>query len=185
MKSEEIDELELKLEEAIEFYGEELKNIRTGRVNPQLVEDLEIDYYGAKTPLKQAASVAAQDARTIIITPWDKDNLVNIEKAISESDLNVSPNNDGNVVRISFPPLTEERREELVKLANKKTEEARIKVRQAREEAWDKVQSDEKEGKISEDDKFKTKDKLQKMVDEYNGRIEEMSKKKMDEVMTV
>ncbi len=180
-----IDEIKLKLEEVLEGYQDELKNIRTGRANPSLVEDLEVDYFGAKTPIKQVASIAASDARSITITPWDKDNLVIIEKAVSESDLNVNPVNDGTLVRINFPALTEERRAELAKVVGKKTEETRIRIRKVREEAWDQIQKQEKDGEISEDDKFRNKDELQKAIDEYNKKVEEMAKKKEEEVMTV
>lgn len=185
MNNEDVQVTRLQLEEIIEFYQEELRNIRTGRANPLLVEDMEVEYYGSKTPLKQTASISAQDARTIVITPWSKDSLVYIEKTINESDLNVNPVNDGKVIRLTFPQLTEERRRELVKIAKKKTEEARIKVRKVREEVWDDIQLKEKNGKISEDDKFRSKDKLQEIVDEFNKKIEELSSKKEGEIMQV
>lgn len=185
MNNEDVQAMRLQLEEIIEFYQEELGNIRTGRANPSLVEDMEVEYYGSKTPLKQIASISAQDARTIVITPWSKDSLVDIEKTISESDLNINPVNDGSVIRLTFPQLTEERRRELVKIAKKKTEEARIKIRKVREEVWDDVQSKEKSGEIPEDDKFRSKDKLQEIVDEFNKQIEELSGKKEEEIMQV
>lgn len=185
MNNDEIQALKKKLEEAIEFFQGELKNVRTGRANPAMVEDIQIDYYGAKSPLKQVASISSQDARTITITPWSKDSLVYIEKAINESDLNINPINDGNVIRLSFPSLTEERREELVKVVGKKTEEARIRVRKIREEVWDEIQRKEKNGEISEDDKFKGKETLQKFVDEFNSKIEELNKKKEGEIRQV
>ncbi len=184
-KSEQIKNLKTTLDEAVSYYQEELGKVRSGRISPQVVEDLPVEYYGTSSPLKQVAMVSAQDARTIVVSPWDKDSLVAIEKAIKDSDLNVNPNNDGSVVRLSFPALTEERRMELVKLLGKKTEEARIKVRQAREEVMDEVQKQEKNGEISEDDKFKTKDEVQKVVDEYNGKIEELSEKKEKTIMEV
>lgn len=185
MNNDEIQALKKKLEEAIEFFQGELKNVRTGRANPAMVEDIQIDYYGAKSPLKQVASISSQDARTITITPWSKDSLVYIEKAINESDLNINPINDGNVIRLSFPSLTEERREELVKVVGKKTEEVRIRVRKIREEVWDEIQRKEKNGEISEDDKFKGKETLQKFVDEFNSKIEELNKKKEGEIRQV
>ncbi|MEA2006654.1 MAG: ribosome recycling factor [Patescibacteria group bacterium] len=185
MKNEDMQIIRLELEGAVEFFQEELINIRTGRANPLLVEDLEMEYYGSKTPLKQVASISVQDARTIVITPWSKDSLVDIEKAVSESDLNLNPVNDGNVIRLVFPQLTEERRMELVKVMKKKTEEARIKVRKVREDAWDGIQKKEKDGKISEDDKFRQKDSLQGIIDEFNKKIEQLSDKKEEEVMQV
>ncbi|HLN18954.1 MAG TPA: ribosome-recycling factor, partial [Patescibacteria group bacterium] len=125
------------------------------------------------------------DPRTIMISPWDKDNLVNIEKAVRESQLNLNPINDGQVIRINIPTLTEERRKELVKVLNQKTEEARVSVRKNREEVWDEIQELEKNGKIGEDDKFNGKEKLQKIVDEYNEKIEEIREKKEQEIMTI
>ncbi len=180
-----IDDLKLNLEEVIAYFKEDLSKIRSGRVNPQMIEELKVDYYGALSPLKQMASVSSQDARTIVISPWDKDSLTSIEKAINDSDLNVNPNNDGNIIRLNFPPLTEERRDELIKLVGKKEEEARIKVRQTREEVWNDIQKQEKLGEISEDDKFKAKDQLQKVVDEYNNKIEELAQNKEESMREI
>ena len=173
------------LEKIIEQYQQELKSVRTGRANPQVVEDLMIDYFGTMTPIKQAANVSASDARTIVIAPWNKDSLVDIEKAINESDLGINPINDGEVIRLSFPPLTEERRVELTKIVGQKSEEARIKVRKLREKIREEIQQDEKEGKISEDDKARKEKELQQIIDEYNQKIEEIHKKKEEELMTV
>jgi len=181
----ELKNLKVSLEEAVEYYQEELGKVRSGRINPQMIEDLTVDYYGAKSPLKQVALVSAQDARNIVISPWDKDSLVAIEKTIKESDLNINPNNDGTVIRLNFPPLTEERRMDLVKILGKKTEEARIRIRQIREEVWDKVQEQERAGEISEDDKFKLKEQMQEIVDEYNGKIGELAQRKEKSIMEV
>jgi ribosome recycling factor len=149
------------------------------------VDGLLVEYYGSKSPLKQMASVTVPEARQILITPWSRDSLVNIEKAIRESQLNLNPINDGQVIRVNIPALNEERRKELVKILNQKAEDARVTVRRTREDIWDKIQNLEKGGGIAEDDKFAGKDKLQKVVDEYNGRIEEIRKKKEEEIMTV
>jgi ribosome recycling factor len=172
-------------EKSMEFYKEELGKLRTGRASTSLVEGLMVDYYGTKSPIKQVASISTPEARTIMISPWDKDNLVNIEKAVRESQLNLNPINDGQVIRINIPALTEERRKELVKVLNQKTEDARIAVRKIREDLWDEIQDLEKSGKIGEDDKFAGKDKLQKVVDEYNSKIEGIRDKKEEEIMTV
>lgn len=172
-------------EGSLEWFNQELKNIRTGRATPALVEDLKINYYGTPTSLKQAASISTSDARTIVISPWSKDSLVDIEKAINDSGLNLNPNNDGNVIRIILPSLTEERRRELVKLLNKKMEQGRIRIRQAREAAWDEIQDKVRAGEIPEDDKFKAKDKLQEVVNRFNNFIEEAGKKKQEEIMQV
>lgn len=185
MYNEVIDKRKGDLEKAIEHFKNELGKIRTGRANSALVEDLLVDYYGTKTPLKQIASINTPEPRQIVIQPWDKGALVSIEAAIRESDLNLNPNNDGTLVRINLPMLTEERRRDMVKMLNQKAEEGRIAVRSIREEIWKEIQDTEKEGKMSEDDKFKGKDKLQEIVDEYNKKIEEIRARKEAEIMTV
>jgi len=173
------------IEKSLEHFKEELNQVRTGRASTALVENLLVDYYSAKSPLKQIASITVPEPRTITIAPWDKDSLVNIEKAIRESQLNLNPNNDGQVIRINIPALTEDRRKELIKLLNQKAENARIAIRKHREDVWEEIQKMEKEGKIGEDDKFIGKDKLQEVVDEYNAKIEEIRTKKEQEVMTI
>lgn len=172
-------------EAAIEHFKVEGGKLRTGRANPSLVEDLLVDYYGTKTPLKQIASVNTPEARLIAIQPWDRGALVAIESAIRESDLNLNPTNDGILIRIALPMLTEERRKDLVKVLNQKAEEARISVRSIREDAWKEIQAAENDGLMSEDDKFKGKEKLQEVVDEFNKKIEEVRAKKEQEIMTV
>ena len=166
------------------FEGEAIK-IRTGRAHPGLVENLSVDYYGTRTPLRQIASISIPEARQILISPWDKGSLVLIEAAIRESDLGLNPGNDGVALRITLPALTEETRKNLVKSLNQKAEEARIAVRNVREEIWRDIQDFEKSGDISEDDKFAGKEELQKVVDEYNQKLETLRKKKEEEVMTV
>lgn len=173
------------LEKAIEHLKLETGKIRTGRANPSMVEDLLVDYYGTKTPMKQVASINTPEPRMIVIQPWDKGALTAIESAIRESDLNLNPNNDGVLVRVNIPMLTEERRKEMVKTLNQKTEDGRIAVRSIRENVWKEIQDAEKRGEISEDDKFKGKDKLQEIIDEYNKKIEDIRVKKEVEIMTV
>ena len=173
------------LDKSLEHLKEELNQLRIGRASASLVENLMVDYYGSKAPIKQVASITTPEARLIVISPWNKDDLTNIEKALRESQLNLNPNNDGQVIRINIPPLTEERRKELVKILNQKTEEAKISIRQHREEVWEEIQKLEKSGKIGEDDKFSGKDKLQTVVDEYNKKIEEIRTKKEQEILTV
>ncbi|HEX8974754.1 MAG TPA: ribosome recycling factor [Patescibacteria group bacterium] len=173
------------LEKAIEHFKSEAGKVRTGRANPSMVEDILVDYYGAKTPLKQMAAVNTPEPRQITIQPWDRSALAAIEGAIRESDLGFNPVNDGILVRITIPTMTEERRKEMVKLLNQKAEEGRIAVRSIREEIMKEIQEAEKEGLMSEDDKFKGKDKLQEIVDEYNKKIEENRSKKETEIMTV
>ncbi|MDD5463950.1 MAG: ribosome recycling factor [Candidatus Moranbacteria bacterium] len=173
------------LEKSVEHFKGEAGKIRTGRANPSLVEDLLVDYYGAKTPLKQIASINTPEPRTIAIQPWDRGALAAIETAIRNSDLNMNPTNDGVLVRINIPMLTEERRKEMVKMLNQKGEEARIAVRSIREEILKEIKDAEKAGEISEDDEFAGKEKLQVIVDEYNKKIEELRAKKEVEIMTV
>jgi len=180
-----INSLKERLNESIEKYQAELGSIRTGRANPQIVEDLVIDYFGVPTPIKQAANVTSSDARTIVISPWSKDSLIDIEKAINESELGINPVNDGENIRLSFPPLTEERRKELVKVVGQKTEEAKIRVRKLRENVREEIQREEKEGKISEDDKFRDEEELQKIIDEYNKQIDVIHSKKEEDLMSV
>ncbi len=180
-----MQELEKKLSEVIEKFQNELKSIRTGRANPKVVEDLIIEYFGAPTPLKQAANISAIDARTIVISPWSKDSLVDIEKAINESDLGITPVNDGEVIRLTFPALTEERRKEIAKLVGQKAEEARIKIRQIREKYKESIEKEEKESKIGEDEKIRQEKELQKIIDKYNQKVEEIQKEKEEEIMTV
>ena len=185
MYKEIIESKKSELEKSLEHFKEELNQLRTGRASTALVEGLFVDYYGVKSPLKQVASISVPEPRTIVISPWDKDNLVNIEKALRESQLNLNPNNDGQVIRINIPPLNEERRKELVKILNQKAEDGKISIRQHREEMWEAIQNLEKEGKIGEDDKFIGKDKLQEVIDGYNKKIEEIRAKKEEEIMTV
>lgn len=180
-----IEERKLDLDEAVNHFTEEIGKIRTGRANAGMVEGLMVDYYGARTPLKQIATINTPEPRTILIQPWDKGSLAGIESAIRESDMGFNPNNDGQVIRINIPALNEERRTELVKFLNKKTEESKIAVRTIREDVWKKIQDLEKEGKIAEDEKFLGKDLLQKVVDEYNAKLETLREKKEKEIMTV
>ncbi|MEK7598787.1 MAG: ribosome recycling factor [Patescibacteria group bacterium] len=185
MYNEIINKKQPEFEKAVEHFKEELNQLRTGRASAALVENLNVDYYGAKSPLKQVASISIPEPRTIVISPWDKGSLVNIEATIRESQLNLNPMNDGQVIRINIPPLNEERRKELVKVLNQKTEEAKITVRRIREEIWSEIQKMEKEGEIGEDEKFIGKDKLQEAVDSYNKIIEEVREKKEKDIMTV
>ncbi|MFZ2187881.1 MAG: ribosome recycling factor [Candidatus Moraniibacteriota bacterium] len=170
---------------AVEHFASEAAKIRTGRANPGLVEGLIVDYYGTKTPLKQIASIAIPEARQIVIQPWDKGSLVQIEAAIRESDLGLNPGNDGLAIRIILPSLTEDRRRDLVKALNSRAEESRIAIRTIREGIWKDIQDKERAGEISEDDKFLGKDELQKVVDDYNQKLEAVRKKKEEEILTV
>lgn len=173
------------MEKAIDRFREEIGKLRAGRANSAMVENLIVDYYGSKSPLKQIASINVPEPRLIVIQPWSKDNLVDIEKAINESQLGFNPTSDGQVIRIVIPALNEERRAELVKVLGKYAEAARVAVRQAREDVWDEIQELVRQGKMGEDGKFSGKEKLQKIVDEYNGKIEEVRERKEKEVMEI
>ncbi|OIP58370.1 MAG: ribosome recycling factor [Candidatus Moranbacteria bacterium CG_4_9_14_3_um_filter_45_14] len=172
-------------ENVVEHFASEAAKIRTGRANPGLVEGLMVDYYGTKTPLRQIANIMIPEARQILIQPWDKGSLVSIEAALRESDLGLNPGNDGLALRITLPALTEDRRHDLVKTLNSKAEEGRIAIRTVREVLWKDIQEKEHAGEISEDDKFQGKDELQKVVDEYNKKLEIIREKKETEILTV
>jgi ribosome recycling factor len=185
MSIENIDDLQLKFEEIVEQFQTELKKMKTGRANAGLVESVQVDCFGTRMPLLHIATINVLDARTIEISPWNKDQLKEIKKAISNSDLGLNPSEDGQVIRITIPPMTEERRLEMVKQLGKKSEEAKIRMRRNREDFWNKIQKQEKEGLISEDDKFKNKEDLQKLMDEYNRKIDEIEEKKREDLMQV
>jgi len=164
-------------------FKDEIRKIHTGRAIPALVEDIQVDYYGSKAPIKQVASINIPEPRMIVIAPWNKDDLVSIQKAITESDLKVNPQNDGEVVRIILPALTEERRLEMTKIIGKEKEESRVVVRKTREDAWENAQNLCKQGTLSEDDKFRLKDKLQEIVDKINRELDDLAKAKEEEIM--
>lgn len=185
MYQESIEKKKPEIEKSLDHFQLELQKLRTGRASTALVEDLLVDYYGAKSPLKQLASVTIPESRTIAISPWDKGALPAIEKAIRESELNLNPNNDGQLIRITVPALNEERRKDLARVLNQKAEEVRIAIRKHREEVWEEIQSFAKEGRIGEDEKFKGKDSLQELVDEYNRKIEDIRKVKEKEILTI
>ncbi|MBI2587993.1 ribosome recycling factor [Candidatus Azambacteria bacterium] len=174
-----------KAEAIIDHLTHELAGLRTGRATPALVEDILVEQYGAKLPLKQLASISVPEPRTLLIHPWDKAALSAIEKAIAASELSLAPVVDGDQVRISIPQLTEERRGELTKLAHAKMEDARIALRREREEIWKNIQEEERAGRIREDEKFRLKDELEKFVKDANEKIDELGKRKEGEIMAV
>lgn len=177
--------LEPKLDKAIEFLKGELAALHTGRANPVLVSDVLVEVYGSKMPLKSVASITTPDPKSIIITPWDKSTLSFIEKAILTSNLGFTPVNDGQSVRINIPPLNEERRRDFVKIVTSKAEEARISVRNLRHEAHEEIRKGQTEGKITEDEKFRGEEQLQKLVEEYNKKVDDLAKAKEEEIMQV
>jgi len=156
-----INEFKKKLDSSVNFFKEEIKSIRTGRATPGLVEDIKIDYYNTPTLLKQLAAISTPEPRLIVISPYDKSALANIEKAVSESELGLMGANDGNVIRITIPPLTEERREEYVKLIHTKAEETRVSMRNIRREEMEALEAQEKSGDVTEDERFKGEKQIQ------------------------
>lgn len=177
--------LKPKLNNILEHLKNESASLRTGRASPALVEDLEVEYYGAKTPLKALASIASPEPRQIVIQPWDKNVLGPIQKAIQSSPLGINPIAGKDMIRLVIPSLTEERRKELIKLLGRHLEDARIQVRREREDALKEIDRKEKAKEISEDEKFRKKDEIQKMVDEANKKIGEIGSAKEKEIMTV
>ncbi|KKR03053.1 MAG: Ribosome-recycling factor [Parcubacteria group bacterium GW2011_GWF2_39_13b] len=185
MHKELINKIKPEINKAIEHLKSELGGLQVGRATPALVENIEVDCYGGRTPVRQIASINAPEPRMLVIQPWDPAITKDIERAISSARSGLSVAVDGEIVRINIPPLNEERRRELISVLSEKLEQARIAVRLRREKVWKEIQDLAREGKIREDDKFRAKDELQDLVDEYNEKIEEMGESKKKEVMTV
>jgi ribosome recycling factor len=177
--------LKKRMDKTIESLKEEFKKVRSGRANSALVEDLIVEYYGNRLPLKQLASISVPEPRLIVVQPWDKGSLSDIEKAFHKSDLMLNPNNDGKVVRIAIPPLTEERRKELVKVAKGKTEDARVAIRNIRRDGNDEVKQAEKDGHVSEDDSKRAMEDIQKITDEFIEQVNKLLEGKEAEIMEV
>ncbi len=177
--------LKEKMEKVINTYSERLSEIRAGRANPAILNKIRIDYYGTQTPINQVAAVSVPEARLIVIQPWDASVLKEIEKAILTSDIGINPNNDGKVIRLSFPELTEERRKEIVKDVKKMAEEAKVAVRNVRREGIDKFKADQKAGDITEDDLKNAENEIQKLTDKYVEEADKIAEKKEKEVMSI
>lgn len=175
--------LKKKTEEIKEYFKNDISSLRTGRASPALVENIVVDSYGTKTLLKHLASISAEDAKTIRIVPWDASVLKNIEIAFSVSGFGAQPVADKQSIRIVLPSLTEERRKSLLKLLGEKLEEAKISLRLGRDETWKDIQEKERKGEIPEDDKFRFKDDLQKIIEKTTEEMEEFSKKKEKEII--
>ncbi|MBN1317108.1 MAG: ribosome recycling factor [Anaerolineales bacterium] len=170
---------------AIEALKIDLSRIRTGRASPALVQGVVVEYYGMPTPLNQLATISAPEPQLLTIRPFDRSSLGVIEKAILKSELGLTPNNDGRIIRLAIPRLTEERRQELVKVVNRRLEEARVAIRNVRRDVMDDLRSFEKEKMISEDDLYLGKDKLQEITDEFVEEVSEVGKRKEIEIMEV
>ena len=178
-------EMEHKMQKAVDVLKGEFGGIRTGRANAALLDGIKVLSYGNPTPLNQVAGISVPEARLIVISPWDKSLMGEIEKAIMKSDLGLTPANDGKVIRLPIPTLTEERRHELVKVVKKMSEESKVAIRNIRREANDEIKKLEKDKKISEDDSRKAHDKTQVATDKYIAMIDEVLKKKDKEIMEV
>ncbi len=171
-----------KMEKSASLLAQELSKLRTGRATPALLDGIKIEYYGSTLPLNQVATISIPEPRLMIIQPWDKTALGSIEKAIYKSAIGLTPNNDGNVIRLSIPPLTTERRDELVKLTQKLGEDTKVAIRNIRREANSEIKKEEKNKKISEDESFKSQEAIQKITDVYTKKVDEILKKKEKEI---
>jgi ribosome recycling factor len=180
---EEIIEAEQNMEKSIEFYKQQLQKVRTGRASQSLLDGVSVDAYGQKQAINATATVNVPDARTIVIQPWDKSLIAEIEKAIRSADLGFNPQNDGTLIRIPVPPLTEERRKEYVKVTKKYAEEAKIAIRNIRRDHNDNLKKAEKDKELSEDEKKSGEDEIQKLTDKYVANVDELLAIKEKELM--
>lgn len=177
--------VEEKMNKAIDHLFDELANVRAGRANPAILNKINVDYYGAATPINQIGTVSVPEARQILITPWDKSMLSAIEKAIQKSDIGINPINDGNSIRINFPELNEQRRKELVKDVKALCEESKVAVRNVRRDAIDQAKSAQKSGEMTEDELRSSEEQIQKLTDKYVEKIDGMFVGKEKEIMEI
>lgn len=180
-----IDEMKDQMEAALEAMRREFSGVRTGKATSQLLDTVRVDAYGSKVPVNQVATINVPEPRMIVVQPWDKSLMSDIERGIQSSDLGLNPSNDGNVIRVPIPPLSEERRKDMVRLLHKMAEEGRISVRHARQETNKSIKQLEHDHDISEDEARRQQDKVQTITDDYIAKIDEMMAKKEEEVMEV
>lgn len=185
MASDIISAAESNMKKTMDVVKREFSSIRAGRATPDLLNKVMVNYYGTPTPINQVANISAPEARLLLIQPWDKSNLPEIEKAIMKSDLGLSPSSDGSVVRLAIPQLTEERRKELVKISKKKSEDGRVAIRNIRREANDALKNKEKKGELREDELHRFQEEVQKLTDNHIKEIEQLADKKEQEIMQV
>ncbi|MDY3929183.1 MAG: ribosome recycling factor [Clostridia bacterium] len=178
-------EVEEKMNKRVEGFNSELKTIRAGRANAQVLDKISVEYYGTMTPVAQVGSISSPDPRSLLIQPWDVSILKEIEKAILKSDLGIAPQNDGKVIRLNFPPLTEERRKELVKTVKKYSEEAKVQIRNARRDAMDDYKAKKKNGEVTEDELKTIEKDIQALTDKYIKEIDNISDAKEKEILAV
>ncbi len=180
-----LSETNSKMQKAVDALSRDLAAIRTGRASPALVEHIKADYHGVPTPINQMASITVPEAKLILIQPWDRSTIRNIEKAILTSALGLNPTSDGNIIRIPIPPLTEERRKELIRVVHKRLEEAKVALRNARREGIERLRQSEKNKEISQDNYARTSDQLQKLTDNFIEKVDGVGKTKEKEIMEV
>lgn len=180
-----LNQAETKMKKAVEALRHHLNSIRTGRASPALIEHLHVEYYGSEMPLNQLANISAPEARMLVIQPWDKGAMKAIEKAIQNSDLGLNPNNDGQVIRLSIPQLTEQRRKELVKLVKKEVEEQKVSLRNVRRDSQTDLKKLESDKQISEDDLKRAQEKLEQLMGQYTKELDQVGQTKEQEVMEV
>ncbi|MGI5969176.1 MAG: ribosome recycling factor [Lachnospiraceae bacterium] len=181
----EIKEYESKMQKSLASLEEEYASIRAGRANPHILDKITVDYYGAPSPLQSVANISVPEARVIQIQPWESSLIKEIEKAIMVSDIGITPSNDGRIIRLVFPELTEERRKELVKDVKKKAENAKVAIRNIRRDGNDTIKKSQKSNEISEDEAKQLEDKIQKLTDKYVGMIDNVMESKSQEIMKV
>src|SRR6266481_8908683 len=179
------EDAERRMQKAVETLKQDINAIRAGRANAALVERITVEYYGAPTPINQIASISVPEARLLVIQPWDRKLLTDIEKAIQKSDLGINPNNDGQVIRLAIPPLNEERRRDMVKTLHKKLDEHKVAIRNIRRDAHDKLRDREKKKEISEDELKRSTERLQKLTDRFIDEMERVGKTKELEILEV
>ncbi len=185
MVTEALQNIESKMKSSIKVFREDLATIRTGHATPALIEHVKVDYAGVPTPINHMAGVSAPEAGLLVIQPWDKSSIGNIQKAILKSELGLNPSNDGNVIRISIPPLSEERREELIKIVHKRVEERKISLRTLRHEALNELKKLEKDKEISQDELKRAQEQLQNITDVHISEVEKIGNSKEEELREV
>ena len=180
-----MEDLEERMLKSLSVYEENLSEVRAGRANPAILNKITVDYYGVASPINQVAGISVPEARMIVIQPWDASLLKEIEKAILASDIGLNPNNDGKVIRLNFPELTEERRKELVKDIRKMSEDAKVSIRSIRRDGMEDLKTKQKNSEITEDDKARGEDNIQKLTDKYVAEIDKILENKEKEIMSI
>lgn len=180
-----IDEADNKMDESVNYFKKELSHVRAGKAQASLLDGIKVDYYGSQTPLNQLANISAPEARLLTVQPYDKSSLEDIEKAIMASGLGLNPNNDGTIIRIPLPILSEERREELVKHVREKAEDARISIRNVRRDANDEIKNKVNSESLPEDSKYEAEEEVQQVTDRHTQKVDELLEQKEQEIRTV